>query len=448
MKQYVILFFALIFSHTSYCQNYFEEGDKCFNNGDYACAEIKYNELYKSANESDKQLAEIKIERAKLCSEYLKAADQAFQSNNFKKALENYQLVLDSNKKDAYAKSQIEICNTALKPNTNTTLTLSKTEIAFIASGGNESITINTNSNVYSIELLPSWCTVQRYGSYFIVSCTANSESIKRTDYFNVKAGNKTIRVNIIQQGSSSIKEYFLEVSKTNLYFLSEGSLDNMISVSTNAVDFSVTLIPSWCIVKKYKDYITVSCLNNESNVPRNDWFKIISENKEVKIYITQSGKTEKPSKEKYKKSLTSFSSIGFQSGEIAKYGLIYESGGAKFIGFHMSIRSSLTPEEDIESGLVRENKTEIDLGPNFKIAKRLFVNLGVGYGYYNYMKIDYYADTQKLEKMGYLVASSGLMFRISRLININGGVSFMDIDKDIYTPEITAGITFNLKKK
>jgi hypothetical protein len=113
-----------------------------------------------------------------------------------------------------------------------------------------------------------------------------------------------------------------------------------------------------------------------------------------------------------------------------------------------MSIRSSLTPEEDIESGLVRENKTEIDLGPNFKIAKRLFVNLGVGYGYYNYMKIDYYADTQKLEKMGYLVASSGLMFRISRLININGGVSFMDIDKEVYTPEITAGITFNLKKK
>lgn len=145
---------------------------------------------------------------------------------------------------------------------------------------------------------------------------------------------------------------------------------------------------------------------------------------------------------------LGSFSSIGFQSGEIAKYGLLFESGGRKFIGFHMSIRSSLTPEEDIESGLVRENKTEIDLGPNFKIAKRLFVNLGVGYGYYNYMKIDYYADTQKLEKMGYLVASSGLMFRISRLININGGVSFMDIDKDIYTPEITAGITFNLKKK
>ena len=55
---------------------------------------------------------------------------------------------------------------------------------------------------------------------------------------------------------------------------------------------------------------------------------------------------------------------------------------------------------------------------------------------------------TLSLEKTGYLLATSGLMVRISRLININGGVSFMDIDKEFYKPEITFGISFNLKKK
>jgi hypothetical protein len=39
-------------------------------------------------------------------------------------------------------------------------------------------------------------------------------------------------------------------------------------------------------------------------------------------------------------------------------------------------------------------------------------------------------------------------MIRISKVININGGVSFMDIDKEFYKPEITFGLSFNLKRK
>jgi hypothetical protein len=47
-----------------------------------------------------------------------------------------------------------------------------------------------------------------------------------------------------------------------------------------------------------------------------------------------------------------------------------------------------------------------------------------------------------------YLVTSGGLTIRLGRLINISAGASFMDIDKGLYTPEITAGLTFNLKSK
>ena len=116
MKQSIVLFFALMLSYTAYCQNQSQEGDKCFNEGDYACAEIKYNELVKLAtSETDKQIAEIKIQRAKWCSDHLKIANQAFASYNYSKAKENYQSILDSNPKDNYAKSQIEKCITKIE---------------------------------------------------------------------------------------------------------------------------------------------------------------------------------------------------------------------------------------------------------------------------------------------------------------------------------------------
>jgi hypothetical protein len=145
---------------------------------------------------------------------------------------------------------------------------------------------------------------------------------------------------------------------------------------------------------------------------------------------------------------LNSFSSIGLQSGEIAKYGFIYERGGRKRVGFRFSARTSLTSEQDILNGTATKNKTEIELGPNFRILNRLYFNIGIGYGYYDRLLNNDFAGEVYVEKTGYSVATTGLMFRISRVININGGVSFMDIDKEIYKPEITFGISFNLRGK
>jgi hypothetical protein len=123
MKQYLVLIFLSICSYTTYSQNYFQEGDKCFEEGDYACAETKYLELYKSASEENMDFGEIKIKRAKLCKENLKNANLAFNGKNYTKAKELYLAVLDSNPNDATAKSQLEIINTFLsKPKTTTML--------------------------------------------------------------------------------------------------------------------------------------------------------------------------------------------------------------------------------------------------------------------------------------------------------------------------------------
>jgi hypothetical protein len=148
------------------------------------------------------------------------------------------------------------------------------------------------------------------------------------------------------------------------------------------------------------------------------------------------------------KRRLYPFSSIGFLSGEIAKYGFIYERGGRKRVGFRFSARTSLTPEEDILTGKVIENKTEIELGPNIKILKRIYFNIGIGYGYYDRLLNNDFAGELYVEKTGYSVATTGLMIRLNNVISINGGASFMDIDKEIYKPEITFGISFNLRGK
>jgi hypothetical protein len=396
MKQIILLFFVFVLPLSAYCQvNNLGEGNQCFNQGDYNCAVAKYKEVFKTATGKDKQIADIKIQRAKRCIENLKNADLAFNGKNYSKAKEFYLAILDSNPQDEFVKGRLESINKFLstpvqKPLNPTTkspsnpikLSLSKTEISFKSSGGSDYIDINLNSNLYTVEMLPSWCSVQKYNNYFVVICNVNKEISKRSDYFYVKNGVETIRVNVTQQTSSP----------------------------------------------------------GNDNLKVDDNKNTLSNNKE------QVGNSKPP--KKYKQKLYSFSSIGFQSGEIAKYGFIYEHGGKKTVGFRFSARTSLTSEQEILNGAATKNKTEIELGPNFRIFNRVYLNIGVGYGYYDRLMNNNYANILNIEKTGYLVATTGIMIRLSRVINLNGGASFMDIDKDFYNPEITFGISFNLKGK
>ena len=178
-----------------------------------------------------------------------------------------------------------------------------------------------------------------------------------------------------------------------------------------------------------YKPELTLGVTYNLINITKN----------QNKTYST----TPKNRAKNYYNSLPSFSSLGFQSGEISKYGLLYETGGRKKVGFHISARTTLRPEQ-IFSGEVIENKKEIELGPNFMMSDHIYLNVGIGYGNYNYFNQDAYQGG----KIGYYIATTGIMYRISRVININSGLSFMDIDEDLHKTEITFGISFNLRGK
>ncbi|MDR1581735.1 MAG: hypothetical protein LBS55_00485 [Prevotellaceae bacterium] len=203
MKHISALLFAFAITCSAYSQNYLQDGDRCFNNGDYACATAKYNEAFRLAKGRDKQIAEIKLTRTKWCADHLKIANQAFNRKDYKLAKENYQSVLESNPKDAYAKSQMEKCNNALSPPA-TTLSVSKDRLSFYSSGGSsERITVYSNANAYSVSLVPSWCSVQTYNGYFVVTCNANNSAQLRSDWFKVTAGGKEVNIYINQSGTT-----------------------------------------------------------------------------------------------------------------------------------------------------------------------------------------------------------------------------------------------------
>jgi hypothetical protein len=184
------------------------------------------------------------------------------------------------------------------------------------------------------------------------------------------------------------------------------------------------------------KDKERIKEIANQSNQskkePVYDWFPKRKESKSTWFEVSES-----------------FSSLGFASGEIAPLGLMYECGGNHFMGFHIAVRTSWIDVRYPKNATTyngQPNKTEIDLGPNFKISKRFFINLGVGYGLYKYTIQNNYNQTSSEEFGKYIVTSAGLTIRLFNRFNINGGASFMDIHKDIYKPEIIFGITYNLK--
>ncbi len=290
MKHIAILTVALFSSFSAFCQTYLLDGDRCFDKGDYGCAITNYEQAIKIASGKDKQIAEIKLTRAKFCQDHIKIANQSFNKKEYSAAKTEYQNVLESNPKDSYVQSQLEKCKAALSP--AATLSVSKENLSFSASGGTESIMVTTNKGLYSVNLLPSWCSIQKYSGYFVISCAANSSTNARNDFFMVVAGDKTVRINVSQSGKKeeTKTETTLSATKSGLWFSSSGGRSEQIKIFSNAPYYSVSLVPSWLKVETHSGFIVVICTTNNSNVSRSGWFKVTAGEKELRITVNQEG--------------------------------------------------------------------------------------------------------------------------------------------------------------
>lgn len=255
MKKIAIIFFALFTAFSAYCQTYIQDGDLCFDNGDYACAVTNYDNAFKNASGKDKQISEIKLTRSKWCAEHMKTANQEFNNKNYNVAKAEYESVLESNPKDSYVQSKLARCIEALnspvspslrkathdelvdvwnnkygvmperrqnliaagidpddvqkrvnrgegKPST-ITLSVENINISFMASGGSRTINVNTNASDYQITNLPWWCSVGSKDSHgFSLNCVANTSGWSRSEWFKVTAGDKVTMIYINQSGN------------------------------------------------------------------------------------------------------------------------------------------------------------------------------------------------------------------------------------------------------
>lgn len=372
MKRKLILLFTVFSVFSAYCQTDLQDGDRCFDNGDYTCAITNYDNAFKSASGKDKQIAEIKLTRAKWCSEHTKTANQAFSNKNYTTAKDEYQKVLDSNPKDSYAQSQLEKCNKALNPPV-----LRKATTA---------------------ELTDIWNN--KYG-------TMPGRRQKLIDA-GIDPNDAQKRINQGEGKPSTNIETTLSVSNDRLAFFATGGVSEQIKVYSNASSYTVSLLPSWCKVQTYNGYFVVTCSANNSVQPRSNWFKVTAGGKEVTVYVNQVGTTYKTAQNSNvsQKPVQQETSQCFNcpQNDISAWGLTFGYAQTNYIG-------------DTQNGLQIGIKYE----PLFKYGFGL--NFGLNYEYYNYSYDNFEIEENRLN------FSAGLEYRFnfSKWFSpyIYGGVSF-----------------------
>lgn len=194
------------------------------------------------------------------------------------------------------------------------------------------------------------------------------------------------------------------------------------------------------------KTVVTDAVTDLERNYPRNQYSYTQMQNKKKREQERQVVRSRR----------TKFVSIGYEYGKLAPYGMRFELGGKSVVGFFTVLRYGLKSESQINDyySMHKEsepNKSEILVGPNFRLTNWLFFNVGAGYGIYSHFYRNDYANDSGYKTSGYFAGYSGVTLRAGEAINFVGGVSSMAIDKQIsdkkfIRPEFTVGITFNLK--
>ncbi|MDR1348832.1 MAG: hypothetical protein LBJ63_10510 [Prevotellaceae bacterium] len=99
--------------------------------------------------------------------------------------------------------------------------------------------------------------------------------------------------INELKTPTSKTTSY-LSTSTTDVSFSASGGTKT-ITVSTDGNSYDVTYLPSWCSVSKSNGYFTLVCEGNTGDA-RTDWFKVKSDEKEVRVNIEQAAGVKTPS--------------------------------------------------------------------------------------------------------------------------------------------------------
>lgn len=178
------------------------------------------------------------------------------------------------------------------------------------ASGCTNTYNVQTNADSYSIEGTPSWITIsEKNATSFKLQFKSNSGA-ERSDYFNVKAGNKTIRIDVKQAGntSGSSSKYLMvngSNSETTTIHVDNNAHTYLVPVSYSGSSYSLASYSdiTWIsITNKQNTSFTIDFKANYSNSPRSNYFYVDSDGKRVKVIVEQDGSSSSTTKTASKK--------------------------------------------------------------------------------------------------------------------------------------------------
>lgn len=239
------------------------------------------------------------FDKSTMIKQKLKKAQECINNGNYSGAKNYLNGVLNLDANNAKAKELLAVCNNGGKPvnsprdNSSSSIrtgdfSVSKTELSFSSYGGTETIIVSSSST-WSISVnTNSWGHLTRSGNTLTLKVDANSSTTSRTDYFKLKSGNQEVKVNITQAGSQNNSSPYLNVSKTAMFFASDGGQES-ITISSNITWKISTNTNSWGHLKQEGNTLTLSVDANYTGNQRTDYFVLSSGGIEKRINITQS---------------------------------------------------------------------------------------------------------------------------------------------------------------
>jgi len=248
------------------------------------------------------------FDKSTIINQKLKKAQECINNGNYSGAKNYLNGVLKLDPNNARAKELLAVCNTreksvsssrsnssssnsnnSVKSNsTRAALSVSKNELYFSSYGGSETLTV-TSGSVWTISMNPtSWGHLSRSGNTLTLKVDPNSLNTSRTDYFKLKSGNQEVKVNITQAGLQYNSSPYLNVSKTAMFFASDGGQES-ITISSNNTWRLSTNTNSWGHLKQEGNTLTLSVDANYTGNQRTDYFVLSAGGIEKRINITQS---------------------------------------------------------------------------------------------------------------------------------------------------------------
>ena len=169
-------------------------------------------------------------------------------------------------------------------PIIETLLEISTNNVHFDATGGDEYFTITCNKEWYISMNTRSWGILTRNGNQLSLSVSNNQGTEARTDYFCITADDKTITVNITQDGFTPS----LSVTNEYIYMNYDGGSQYR-TVFSNA-EWWIQSKPYWANASKDDDKLVVTVDRNDYSTTRYGDIIIKCGNLEKTIKLAQYG--------------------------------------------------------------------------------------------------------------------------------------------------------------